>query len=71
MSTIFALILLADLAGGQTPSGYADSTVGSSELLDNMTAAHGTSETVIEVLDFVEADRSCGMLLGLAVPLHG
>ena len=56
MSTIFALILLTDLAGGQTPSGYADSTVCDGEPLDNMTATHGAGETVIEVLGFIETD---------------
>ena len=50
MSTFFALVLLADLARGQTPSGYADSAFGSSVLLDNMTAAHGTGEVRVVVL---------------------
>ena len=50
MSTFFALVLFADLAGGQTPSGYADSSFGSSELFDNMTATHGTGEVRVVVL---------------------
>ena len=46
MSTFLALVLFADLARGQTPSSYADSAVSNGELLDNVTATHGTGEVI-------------------------
>ena len=57
MSTFLALVLLTDFTRGKTPCSYADSAVSNGELLDNMTATHGTGEVRVvalaEVRDFL------------------
>ena len=74
MSAFLALILFADLARGQTPSGYADSSVGDGEFLNNMTATHGTGEVRVvvfaEVGDFLIKSFTFSPLLFRRETLH-
>ena len=74
MSAFLALVLLADLARGQTPSSYADSTVSDGELFDNVTATHGTGEVRVvvfaEVRDFLIKSFTFSPLLFRRETLH-